>query len=494
MSYRITHYNGSLITLINDGTVDNTLDITLVGKNYAGYGTIQNDNFVYLLENFANTTPPGSPISGQIWFDSGNKKLKFFDGNKFRTTGGAEIGTSEPSGLTIGDFWWDTANNQLHAYTGSGFALIGPQIVAGSGTTEMLTTSVKDSSGTTHSIIEAVINGETEIIISSDEPYTLDTTSNPIAGFTTIHKGITLAYSDPTTGEKLSDDRFWGTAANAERLGGQDASNFIQAGVANFIDAVNFADLGFYVGSGNGGTPKLWVHNNNATTPTIANIYNDTINFSTFPNSVTTPCMTLKGADILPGIGGTSNLGSSSAAFATVYGATFTGTSVKAQTIQLGSSSTYVGSDTAATASTVAVRNGNGDIYARYFQGTATAARYADLAEKYLPDADYDVGTVMCIGGDAEVTMATFGTNAIGVVSGNPAYMMNSDLEGGIYIALKGRVPVKCKGAVSKGDMLVPSGAGYAKSDTETCGARQFAVALESSDDEGIKVIECLVL
>lgn len=494
MSYRITHYNGALITIINDGTVDNTLDITLVGKNYAGYGAIQNDNFVYLLENFANTTPPSSPVGGQIWFDSGNKKLKFYDGNKFRTTGGAEIGTSEPTGLTIGDFWWDTANNQLHAYTGSGFALIGPQIVAGSGTTEMITTSVKDNAGTTHSIIEAVINGDTEFIISSDESYTLDSTLNPIAGFTTIHKGVTLAYSDPTTGELLSDDRFWGTAANAERLGGQDASNFVQAGVANFIDVVNFADLGFYVGSGNGGTPKLWVHNASATTPTIANIYNDTINFSTFPNSVTTPCMSLKGADILPGINGTSNLGSNAAAFATIYGGSFTGISAKAQTMQVGSSNNYVGSDTAATANTVAIRNGSGDIYARYFQGTATTARYADLAEKYLADQEYDVGTVVCVGGDAEVTAAMFGSTAIGVVSGNPAYMMNSELVGGTYIALKGRVPVKCKGPIAKGDMLIPCGAGYARTDTETCGARQFAVALESNNDDGIRLVECLVL
>ena len=494
MSYRITHYNGALITLINDGTVDNTLDITLVGKNYAGYGTIQNDNFVYLLENFANTIPPVSPISGQIWFDSGNKKLKFYDGNKFRTTGGAEIGTSEPSGLTIGDFWWDTANNQLHAYTGSGFALIGPQIVAGSGTTEMLTTSVKDNVGSTHSIIEAVINGNTEIIISSDESYVLDTTLNPIAGFTTIHKGITLAYSNPTTGELLSDDRFWGTAANSERLGGYDAASFVQAGIANFIDAVNFADVGFYIGSGNNGTPKLWVHNANATTPTIANIYNDTINFSTFPNSVTTPCLTLKGADILPGIGGTSNLGSNSSAFSTVYGNTFTGISAKSQMLQVGSSSTYVSSDTAATANTVAVRNGSGDVYARYFQGTATNARYADLAEKYLADAEYDVGTVVCIGGDAEVTAAVAGSSAIGVVSDKPAYLMNMDLEGGTIVALKGRVPVKILGPVTKGDFLISCGAGYGKTDAEGTGARQFGVALESSSDSGIKLVECLIL
>jgi hypothetical protein len=493
MSYRINHYNGSLIAIINDGTVDNTLDLTLVGKNYAGYGTIQNDNFVYLLENFANTTPPVSPISGQIWFDSGNRKLKFYDGNQFRTTGGAEIGGAEPSGLTVGDFWWDTVNNQLHAYTGTGFTLIGPQVVAGSGTTEMLTTTVHDSLSNVHTIIQAISGGETVFVISSDSDYTLDDTLNPIPGFNIIHKGITLAYtnSDTSEGVTISDDRFWGTASNADRLGGKDASNFVQSGEAAFDSVVNFADVGYTVGLP---TPKLKVYNSASTTPTISNIWNDEIDFTTTVNSATTRVMTLKGSDILPGTTNTSNLGSSSAVFNTIYGNSFTGIAAKAQQLRIGTSTNYASSDSTATASTIAVRDTNADLYARYFQGTAVTAKYADLAEKYLADAEYDVGTVVCIGGTAEITAAVFGSNAIGVVSGQPAYLMNKDLVGGTAVALKGRVPVKIKGKVTKGDMLIACGAGYGRADNEVCGSRQFAVALESNDDEGIKMVECLVL
>jgi hypothetical protein len=493
MSYRINHYNGTLIAVVNDGTVNNTLDLTLVGKNYAGYGAIQNDNFVYLLENFANVTPPMAPISGQIWFDSGNRKLKFYDGSKFRTTGGAEIGTAEPTGLTIGDFWWDTANNQLHAYTGNGFTLIGPQIVAGSGATEMLTTTVKDTLGGVHSIIQAISGGEVVFVISSDSTYILDDTLNAISGFSTIKKGVTLAYTNSSdlTGVTTSDDRFWGTASNADKLGGIDVANFVQSGDASFDTTVNFADVGYTIGKP---TPKLKVFNSASTTPTISNIWNDVIDFTTTVNSTTTRVMQLKGADILPGTPNTTNLGSSSAAFGTLYASTFTGTAAKSQLLRIGTSSNYAASDAYATPSTIVVRDSSADIYAHFFQGRATTAQYADLAEKYLADAEYEVGTVMCVGGEAEVTAATFGSSAIGVVSNKPAYLMNKDLVGGTIIALKGRVPVKIIGSVKKGDFLIASGAGYGRADNEGAGPRQFGVALESNDAKEIKLVECLIL
>lgn len=90
MAYTIDKYNRTVLTVVEDGTLDQTTDIKLVGKNYAGYGEIQNENFVFLLENFSGSTSPPKAISGQIWFDSGQSKLKFYDGSKWRTTGGAK--------------------------------------------------------------------------------------------------------------------------------------------------------------------------------------------------------------------------------------------------------------------------------------------------------------------------------------------------------------------------------------------------------------------
>jgi hypothetical protein len=143
--------------------------------------------------------------------------------------------------------------------------------------------------------------------------------------------------------------------------------------------------------------------------------------------------------------------------------------------------------------STIVARDIAGDIFVNVMHGVATSSRYADLAEKYLADAEYEIGTVVKIGGEKEVTASTWGSRAIGVVSANPAYMMNSELEGGTYIALKGRVPVKVIGRIKKGDDLVATNDGMAMIAIPHA-SRIFAVALETSNDEGPKVIEALIL
>jgi hypothetical protein len=141
--------------------------------------------------------------------------------------------------------------------------------------------------------------------------------------------------------------------------------------------------------------------------------------------------------------------------------------------------------------SKVVARDSSGDIWFRVGNGTATSSQYADLAEKYLADNDYDAGTVMMIGGSAEVTQCSEGNRAIGVVSANPGFMMNRELTGGTYIALKGRVPVKIYGNVKKNQRLIagPNGTAVA---TLTANSDVFAVALE--DSNGKDIIEALVL
>jgi hypothetical protein len=142
--------------------------------------------------------------------------------------------------------------------------------------------------------------------------------------------------------------------------------------------------------------------------------------------------------------------------------------------------------------------NGSGDIgqAANRFAviyGTSTSARYADLAEKYLADAEYAVGTVMMVGGDAEVTAASWGSRAIGVVSANPAYIMNDDLEGGTAIALKGRVPVRIIGAIRKGDRIIASAGGLASAGVAHSND-VIGISLESNSDISEKLVECVIL
>ena len=433
MSYTINHYNGTLLTTVADGTVDTSTDLTLIGKNYAGYGQAQNDNFVWLLENFANTNSPPNPLAGQLWFDSGAKKLKFYDGSKFRNTGGAELGTSAPTGLTQGDFWFNTASNQLYAYTGTTFTLIGPQEVTGAGTTQMQSVSVLDTSNIAHPIIQGIVNGATVFTIAgSDAPFQLNSTTNPITGFDYIQQGLTLSYTEnAANGVTTGSQRFWGTATNADKLGGYPASSFVQSGNAQFSTLVNFSDAGFTVGNP---VAKLSVFNASQTTPTIQNTYGSQILFETNVSGVTKTPLIINGNDITPGLSGVSNLGTNSLQWQNIYASYVYSTARQADSLTLNTAAATA--STAAAANTIVGRDSSANITANLFQGTATSANYADLAEKYLADAEYEVGTVVSVGGEKEITASKLGDRALGAVSANPAYMMNSELEGGTYILL----------------------------------------------------------
>lgn len=491
MPYNINKYNGTLLTTVEDGTVDTTLDIKLIGKNYAGYGEVQNENFVHLLENFAGTSEPAKRTTGQVWYDSANKKLKFYDGTKFRTTGGAEVGTTEPVGLTTGDFWFNTSTNQLYAWDGGEFILVGPQAVADAETTQLRSRSVVDNASATHAIIEAVIDGTTVYIISSDE-FTLNNSLNPITGFSVIKKGITLINTPNVTsgvdvaGVTSSDHRLWGTSSNALKLGGVDASLFSRKDISEYPTAIQrFADVGYTVGNDN--DLRVFI---DGTTPTIQNDLSDTIVFKTTLSGTKIP-LRLVGADLLPGSNNTSNIGSSGVRYATVFATSFNGTATQSDTLNVGG--TYRTASTASSVNTIAARDSSGNIYANRFEGVASEAEYADLAEKYLTDSEYAVGTVVSVGGEKEVTATKFGDRAIGVISSAPAYLMNSKADGQA-VALKGRVPVLVIGSVKKGDRLVATDNGRAIRATHHQHADVFGIALETDDNTGEKLVEAVIL
>ena len=142
--------------------------------------------------------------------------------------------------------------------------------------------------------------------------------------------------------------------------------------------------------------------------------------------------------------------------------------------------------------------NGSGDIgqtgnrFGTIF-GTATSARYADLAEKYTTDAEYEAGTVLAvaINSDAEATQTwQSGQRVLGVVSTNPAFLMNDEADGQA-IALRGRVPVKVIGPIRKGQPLICNQDGKGMyGDT----SNSFAIALETNEDASVKLVECVIL
>ena len=491
MAYAIDRYNNTLLTTVEDGTVDQTTDLKFIGKNYAGYGEIQNENFLFLLENFSGANQPSRPISGQVWFDSGTSKLKFYDGTKWRTTGGAEIGATEPTGLATGDFWWDSANDQLYVFNGISFILIGPQN-AGEGVTQMQSREVVDAQGGTKSIITATIEDEIIFIISPHE-FDLNSSETVVKGqgYDRLRKGITLKNTKTATGGVTSTDHyFWGTASNALKLGGIDASNFIQTSDGNiqFTQGLELPDAGLLVGDSNDLQIKI---DDNGYDGVIQNVTNNSsIKFKvTTSGGTLTHVATINDSTVVPAADNTFSLGSASLGWSNVYAANFTGEASRATALRVGSE--FRTSSVSASNNTVAVRDATGNIAANLFQGTATTARYADLAEKYSTAEELAPGTVVCVGrGEAEVEPVNSGCVAIGVVSTDPALMMNSEADGQ-YIGLKGRLPVRVVGSVNKGDAVYVNDNGCAG--TAINGGSLVGIALEGSNDEGEKLIECVL-
>lgn len=164
------------------------------------------------------------------------------------------------------------------------------------------------------------------------------------------------------------------------------------------------------------------------------------------------------------------------------------GQATRAANLVLGGTD-YAPSDTGSSNNTVPLRI-NGNINATTFTGTASKANYADLAERYQADAEYEPGTVLEFGGEFEVTIAEDETRRVaGVVSTNPAYEMNTSLIGDnvVALALTGRVPCKVRGKIRKGDMLVSGGGGYARPTTDPKIGTIIGKALENFDGvEGI--------
>jgi hypothetical protein len=98
MAYQVNKFNGTFLVSVADGTIDSTTNIRFVGKNYAGYGQVQNENFLHLLEHFAGASQPSKPVSGQLWYDSSDRKIKVYDGTRFRPVGGATSSATAPLG------------------------------------------------------------------------------------------------------------------------------------------------------------------------------------------------------------------------------------------------------------------------------------------------------------------------------------------------------------------------------------------------------------
>jgi hypothetical protein len=253
MAYLINKSDGSVLTTVSDGQIDNlTTDLTLIGKNYSGFGEAFNENLVKLLENFSSTARPTKPIRGQIWFDVAELKLKVYNGTAFQPVSSATIAANQPTTLTPGDLWFDDTNKQLYFYDGTNTLLLGPSYGASQGLSGIKVTTILDTLNQSKVITSLYNNGTLIGIFSSSG--TEFTPKIPIAGFSgTVIPGFNAG--------SLAGIKFNVTATNAEQLGGAVATTYIRNDANSEINGRVKINNGIEVGTG--GNVKLLEVNGN---------------------------------------------------------------------------------------------------------------------------------------------------------------------------------------------------------------------------------------
>lgn len=211
MAYVINKFSGEQLVVLADGTLDTTTSLGLVGRNYVGYGETQNENFVFLLENFANDSPPSRPLVGQIWFSTTDNTAYSYDGLQWNPIGSASVSLTTPENTNPGALWLKTPDNQLFVYTGTEWKLIGPESVTGFGSTKARSGTLDDNTGNPRPVIFLETNGVIFAICTA-AAFTINI-NNTVAGFSnSLFIGINLSSTAKINGS------ITGNAATADQL------------------------------------------------------------------------------------------------------------------------------------------------------------------------------------------------------------------------------------------------------------------------------------
>jgi len=422
MAYVITKTTGEQLAVVNDGTIDQTTSLTLVGRNYSNFGQIINENFVQLLENFSSSTAPTSPLAGQLWYDSGNKKLKIYNGSAFLGLPQLISEYLQPSNQSVGDLWFNKTELKLYYFDGNNYNLIGPQTSEIAGNTAVLPTQLTDTGGNVHYVLSHVVQnyltGNLETIaITATEPFT----TTDVVGYSSLKRGINL-YGVNTTGvssngvSQSTDTLIWGSAQSALSLA--DANGQYYA--SDFVKSA---------------------------TPQVTGVLNVSVGAAT--------AITINNTDFTIGVDQTSNASLVTNGKQISFGANDGTRSVTIMKLDVTNGPAILPNSTSTNIGSTSLP------FHYIYVNTATSV-LADIAERYRADALYNEGTVLVVGGNFEVTICrTYQDESVaGIVSIHPAYAMNEDLgppNFAPFIALKGRVPCKVKGPVKKGNLLVTS-------------------------------------
>jgi len=243
MAYQINKTDGTIVATVADGQIDTlSTDLTLIGKNYSGFGEAFNENLVKLLENFASTTRPLHPLKGQVWFDSAENKLKVYNGSVFIPVSSATVSSTQPVTLSIGDLWFDDVGAQLYFFDGTQPILIGPAYSTAQGKSGLEVDSILDTLNQTRVVTYLYNNGILLGIFAKDS----FTPKIAIIGFSgNIEPGFNAG--------TLANIKFRITCTNSEQLGGAVATTYARRDTSNtFNGQVSVGvDAGIVIGSGN---------------------------------------------------------------------------------------------------------------------------------------------------------------------------------------------------------------------------------------------------
>lgn len=240
MAYQINRTDGSILATVADGQIDTlSTDITLIGKNYSGFGEALNENLIKLLENFADTAEPERPIKGQIWFDSSELKLKVYNGAAFVPVSSATISNSIPNNLGVGDLWFNDVDKQLYFFDGTSTILLGPDYSVSQGVSGLRVANILDTLNQNRVITYLYNNGVLLGIFSKDS----FTPKIAIEGFAgDINPGFNAG--------TLEGLKFYITATNSDRLGNLPASTYVRNDTSNIINGqlILASNLGLIAG------------------------------------------------------------------------------------------------------------------------------------------------------------------------------------------------------------------------------------------------------
>jgi hypothetical protein len=192
MSYIVNRTDGNIAAVVNDGVIDTTTSLNLVGKGVPNYAETVAEDLVSLLENYASVLAPRRPLPGQLWYNKADNQIQVYDGDKeqFKTLNNVVVSSTTPTNPVTGDLWFNSEKRQLFFYRNNAWQLIAPSYAASQGRCELVVETVGDTHSHNHSVITLFNNNLRTIVISSDDefqPYPV------IQGFETVKPGINLA-------------------------------------------------------------------------------------------------------------------------------------------------------------------------------------------------------------------------------------------------------------------------------------------------------------